>query len=76
MEKAFDLMALKAKLDAKGVPVLEDAAQILVNEVLDWVQESVVLTENKFDDVAMAFVPMVKTMIAPTIDQIDGKQGQ
>jgi hypothetical protein len=76
MEKAFDLQALKMKLDKAGVPVAEDLIQIAVNSFLDWVQESAVLTENKYDDAAVLLIPMIKQMIAPAIDQIDGKQGQ
>lgn len=74
MEKAFDIKALVAKLDAKGVPVLEDAAKVLVEETLAWVEESVMMTENKIDDVAVAFFPMLKGMIKPALDQIDGKK--
>lgn len=72
MEKAFDYKDLLAKLDKAGVPVVEDMAEILVMCTLDWVQESVVMTENKIDDMAIAFIPMVKGMIKPVIDQIDG----
>jgi len=41
---------------------------------LDWVQESVMMTESKLDDVAVAFIPMVKNMIKPVIDNIDGQK--
>jgi len=74
MEKAFEMKALLAKLDAAGVPVVEDMAEILVMSTLDWVQESVMMTESKLDDVAVAFIPMVKNMIKPVIDNIDGQK--
>ena len=74
MEKAFDVKALVAKLDAKGVPLAEEMAKVLVECVLEWTEESVMMTENKIDDVAVAFFPMLKGMIQPALDQIDGKK--
>lgn len=75
MEKAFDMSVLAAKLKARGLDVAEEAAKIVVEEVLDWTSESVVLTENKFDDLAIAVIPMIKTYALAQVDKIDGEVG-
>ena len=75
MEKAFDLNDLVVKLKANGLPVVEATAKVVVEQVLGWVQESVVLSPNKYDDFALAILPMVKPFVMAEIDKIDGKVG-
>jgi hypothetical protein len=75
METAFDLKALVAKLSSRGLDLAEESAKIVIAETLDWVQESVVLSPNKFDDVAAAFIPQVKAAALELADKIDGQVG-
>lgn len=75
METAFDVKALVAKLSAKGMDMAEEAAKIVIGETLDWVQESVALTENKFDDMAIGFIPQLKEAALAVADKIDGSVG-
>jgi len=73
MDKAFDLGALVGKLKGRGLDLAEESAKILVEEVLDWAQESVVLSPNKFDDLVGAFIPQLKAAALALADKIDGK---
>ena len=75
MTKAFELSALVEKLKARGLDVAEEAAKILVEEVFDWVSESVILTENKFDDMTIAVIPTIKAYALGKVDLIDGEPG-
>lgn len=75
MEKAYDVKALAAQLKAKGMDVAEDAAKVAVEATLDWLAESAVLSENKFDDLLVAIVPVVKPHVMQMLDSIDGKEG-
>jgi hypothetical protein len=75
MEKAFDIAALAEKLKGRGLDVAEEAAKVLVEEVLDWCQASVLLTENKFDDMVAPFIPQVKEAALKVIDKVDGVEG-
>jgi len=75
MEKAFESKALVEKLKSRGLDVAEEAAKVLVEEVLDWAQASVLMTENKFDDLVAPFIPQVKEAALKAIDKIDGKVG-
>jgi len=75
MEKAFDLGALVAKLKDRGLDVAEEAAQVLVEEVLDWSEESVKLSGNKFDDLVLPFIPQLKAAALGLVDKIDGEEG-
>lgn len=72
MEKAFDVKDLVLKLKEQGLPLAEEAARLVVSSVLDWVQESVVLTENKYDDFAVPVIMAVKPFVMAQIDKIDG----
>jgi hypothetical protein len=72
MEKAFDVKDLVAKLAAQGLPLAEEAAKLVVSSVLDWVQESVVVSENKYDDFAVPVIMAVKPFVMAQIDKIDG----
>lgn len=75
MEKAFELKALVEKLKANGLDLAEDAAKLVIVDVLDWAAESVALTENKFDDIAVAFLPQLKAAALGIADKIDGEEG-
>lgn len=73
MTQAFDLKDLEAKLLANGMPVVEGLAKLVIEQVLDWVSESVTMTENKYDDFTLAIIPIIKPMIIAEIAKIDGK---
>lgn len=75
MEKAFDLKALGEELKGAGLPIAEDAVQLVVEKVLLWVEKSVVLSENKYDDFALAIIPAIKPFVMKSLDKIDGKEG-
>ncbi len=75
MESAFDLKDLAKRLTDNGLPAVEAAAKVAVEQVLNWIQESVILTPNKVDDLAAAVIPFVKPVVMAAIDKIDGKEG-
>lgn len=75
MEKAFDTAALLEKLKLLGLPVLEDGAEKIAIAVLDWAQESIVLTPNKYDDILIGFIPTLKAELLAQVDKIDGVVG-
>lgn len=76
MKTAYDVQALIDKLREKGGPEAEKLAGKNFEALLEWLEESAVLSENKIDDVA---VPMatatIKPLVMKAIDQIDGKVG-
>ena len=72
----FDFKELVKRLNDKGVPVLEDAAELVVGETLDWVSESAMQSDNAIVKGLGALVPVVKPMIMSGLDNIDGKVGQ
>lgn len=74
MVKAYELSALVEKLKAKGLDLAEDAAKILVEETLQWVSESAVISENKIDDLVAVVIPVIKPYILDAVDKIDGKE--
>ena len=75
MEKAYDVKDLVARLKTKGLDVAEDVAKIALVEVLDWVSESAVLSNNNYDDLFIAVMPLLKTEMLKQIDKIDGEKG-
>ena len=74
MTKAWDIAELAAGLKAKGLDVAEDVAMEVAAEVLDWTKKSIVMSDTKFDDLALPFLPMVEGPLKELIDTIDGKK--
>jgi uncharacterized protein YjfI (DUF2170 family) len=75
MEKAWDFKVLAEGLKAKGLDLAEDAAKEVAVAVIDWVEASVQLSENKFDDLAMSILPLAKAELLKLVDKIDGQEG-
>lgn len=76
MEKAWELKGLVDGLKAQGLDIAEDAAKVVAVSVLDWVEQSVKLSENKYDDLIVTFLPMAKAEVLKLVDKIDGKIGE
>lgn len=73
MEKAYDVKDLTARMMAKGMPEVEDMAQIAYTCLKEWAMESATLSENKIDDVLMPALQFLDGIILPHLDKIDGK---
>lgn len=72
MEKAFDIKGLVEILKGEGLNIGEEAAKLLATSFIKWIEMSVVLTENKTDDLVVPFLGFVKPMLMAQIDKIDG----
>lgn len=73
MEKAFDPKALLEMMRAKGGADAEKLAKANIEALLEWLQASAVLSENKIDDVAVPLaIATVKPLIMKALDAIDG----
>lgn len=70
MEKAFELKSLLDGLKLDGLEVGEDAAKKVIARVLDWVEASVKLSENKIDDLAIALIPLVRSELLKLAEKI------
>jgi len=75
MDKAYDVKALAEKLKARGLDVAEDVATEVLGAVFEFFEESAVLSENKYDDLLLAILPMLKSEALKAIDKIDGEVG-
>jgi hypothetical protein len=72
-EGKMDFNLLIEALKEKGLDIAEDAAKLVVVEVLNFVEKQVIASENKYDDLLLAVLPTVKTLILAQIDKIDGE---
>lgn len=75
MEKAYDVSVLVDRLKARGLEVAEDAAHIAVEELLAFLKESAQMSENVYDDILVAVIPMFEAEIQKQVDKIDGQEG-
>lgn len=75
MEKAYDVSALAANLKGRGLDIAEEAAKIVVEETVKWIDESAKLSENKLDDLALVVLPSIKDLVLSAVDKIDGQVG-
>lgn len=75
MEKAYDAKDLALKLQAKGLDVAEDAAKVVLEAVVEWINESAVKSEGKIDDLLVPLMAALKPIADKEIDKIDKKEG-
>lgn len=73
MVKAFDPADLAEKLKGKGLIITEEGVKILEEAVIEWIKESVVVSETKLDDIAIPILDALKPFIDAQIAKIDGK---
>ncbi len=73
LEKAWDTKALVAELKPFGLTLGEQAAKQLLEVALEFVTQSVTLSESKVDDFCLAVIPLVKPMVMAQLEKIDGK---
>lgn len=71
----MDFKALVEILKKEGIVIAEDAAEMVAKSVLEWVEAEVIKSENKYDDLLLAVLPVIKPMIFKAIDKIDGIEG-
>ena len=71
----MDFKKLLEALKGKGLDLAEDAAKVVVIEVLEFVEKEVTESENKYDDILLAVLPAVKAVLLAQIDKIDGEVG-
>ena len=75
MEKAYDLQELGRRLKAKGLVQAEELAGDIYVVTKEWLQESAVKSDNKYDDIAAPFLSQLDAVVLPQIDKIDGQVG-
>lgn len=75
MTQAFDIKDLVMRLEGKGMPVVEEVAQVLAGEVLDWLQDSMAMSSVFGLPMLAPLVASVKPFVMKEIDKIDGKEG-
>lgn len=73
MVKPFDPADLAEKLKGKGLVIAEEGVKILEEAVIEWIKESVVISETKLDDIAIPILDALKPFIDAQVAKIDGK---
>lgn len=69
----MDFSLLLEKLKDEGLDIAEDSARLIVKAVLEFVEVEVVKSENKYDDMLLAVMPILKAQLFVLIDKIDGE---
>jgi len=71
MEKPFDVKDLLEKLKAAGLELAEENVKVLLPIFLDWVEDSVKMTQNKLDDFFVMARPQIEAALNPLIEKIN-----
>ena len=71
----MDLKVLADKLKEQGLDLAEDGAKLVVDSVFAWLSEEVIKSENKYDDLLLAILPVLKPLVDKAVDKIDGEVG-
>lgn len=76
MEKPFDLKDLVARLKSRGLPIAEQAAEGVYEDLKGWLNDSAVIHENSL---VKSLVPLLlgvaDQMVKEQLDKIDGQAG-
>lgn len=75
MEKAYDIKELGAKLKANGLDIAEEAAEVIVKSVFEWVEESAIVSPFPYDDFLTIVLPKLKELSLKQVDKIDNEVG-
>ena len=67
--KEYDVKMLVKRLEVEvGRPMSNYAASTAINVILKWAQKSIILSENKVDDVILALYPALIKFLSKKID--------
>jgi hypothetical protein len=75
MEKAFDLKALAAELEAQGLPLLEDGAEKAYAALKTWLKKSAEIQGGLVGGILPAALDAIDGFVTSNIDKIDGAEG-
>ena len=66
---------IAAELKAKGLDIAEDVAVKVADAIFDTIPKILRATPNKFDDLLIPVLAVVKPKVMALIDNIDGEKG-
>ena len=66
---------LLEELKKEGLDVAEDALIGVVKALFKAMPKFFVATDNKYDDMVIALLPLIEPEIIKMLDQVDGKEG-
>lgn len=72
---SYEIKLLGEKLKQAGLPIAEEAAEIVVAKVIEWLKESAVSSATPYDDMAMVILPLIEEKIKDELNKIDGIAG-
>jgi len=70
MEKAYDLKELGARLQAVGMPVLEETTEQVVEVFFQWLADSAAVSPTPYDDMAQLIMPQIKKLVLDQVEKI------
>lgn len=76
MKKSFDMNDLAERLKAKGLPAIEGVAELVVGEVFQWAEDSLMIHPNALvKGIGLPAVAILKPLAMEAVDKIDGQPG-
>jgi len=71
MEKAFELSALATELKNQGLELAEESMKVAVVGIFNWIEASVKLTANPYDDFFIMARPQIEAVLNPVVEKIN-----
>lgn len=75
MDKPWDLKFFVEDLKTDGLHLTEELAKVVIAKSIGFVEQSVLLTPNKVDDIAVPILEGAKPWVMSLLDKIDGQAG-
>ena len=67
----MDFKGLLDELKGEGIEVAEESAKVLIRAVMNWLEKEVIASENKYDDLLLAVMPIMKQKLLELADDIN-----
>jgi hypothetical protein len=74
MEKMSVGKMIVEELKKEGLDIAEDVAIKVVHVLFNVLEKAAVQSENKYDDLIIPLIPIIKPMVLKLVDKIDGKE--
>lgn len=70
-KKAYDFKVLVEKFKSQGLEIAEESAKLIINETIDWLEESADLSTTPYDDMAKILYPNLRSLALEKAEDIN-----
>jgi len=70
-KKAYDVKLLLEQFKGEGLELAEESVKIVINGLFKWLEESAMLSETPYDNMAVVLYPKLKELALEQAEKIN-----